>query len=142
MYIPKNEPYDDLFQEILLQIWKSHQSYDPSRNAKFTTWMYRVALNTAINSLRKSKKKVNLVQMDQGLHVLEPDEDQLASDLDQMHAAIDQLEKVEKGIILLYLDSTPYKEIAEIMGISESNVGVRINRIKKKLKSIMKSGYE
>ena len=80
--------------------------------------------------------------MDQGLHVLEPDEDQLASDLDQMHAAIDQLEKVEKGIILLYLDSTPYTEIAEIMGISESNVGVRINRIKKKLKSIMKSGYE
>ncbi len=137
MYTPKGEPYDDIFQEILLQLWKSQSSYDPNRNTKFTTWMYRVALNTAINSLRKSKKNLQLEQINEDLNVLESDEDDSERSLDQMHAAIDQLEKVEKGLILLYLDDRSYKEMAEIMGISESNIGVRINRIKKKLKSIM-----
>ena len=80
--------------------------------------------------------------MDPNLSSMDSSEDSMHDRLDQMHAAINQLKKVEKGIILLHLDSTPYKEMAEIMGVSESNIGVRINRIKKKLKSIMTQEHE
>lgn len=130
---------DDLFQEILLQLWKSYPNYD--KNRKFSTWMYRVALNTAISQLRKDLKidivnnfPINLI-----------DENELIEKEEQaeiLYNAISKLNKAEKAIIVLYMDDYPYEEIAEIIGISVSNVGVKINRIKKKLQKILKElGY-
>ena len=132
---------DDLFQEILLQLWKSFPSYDKSR--KFTTWMYQVALNTAISQYRKDKKID--IEVLKEFHTEPADDDDIELKRERarsLHNAINKLSRIEKSIVILYMDEYPYEEIAEIIGISVSNVGVKINRIKKRLKELLKEmGY-
>jgi RNA polymerase sigma-70 factor (ECF subfamily) len=128
----------DLFQEIVLQLWKSYGSFQG--RSKISTWMYRIALNTAITSFRKQKK--NKVQQQLSLQEFQipdiyPDED-FEEKLAALYQAIRQLSKVERAVIMLYLEDKSYQEMAEILGISESNVGVKLNRVKKKLKKIIK----
>lgn len=132
---------DDLFQEILLQLWKSFPAYD--KNRKFTTWMYQVALNTAISQYRKGKKIDAEVLKESHIELTDDSEvDNKGERAKSLHKAINRLNRVEKSIIILYMDEYPYDEIAEIIGISVSNVGVKINRIKKKLKELLKEmGY-
>lgn len=132
---------DDLFQEILLQLWKSYPTYDKKR--KFTTWMYQVALNTAISQYRKEKILDAETLEELQLNISsESDSSNKEERANNLHKAINKLNKVEKSIIILYMDEYPYEEIAEIIGISASNVGVKINRIKKKLKELLKElGY-
>lgn len=139
MYCKQNFCREDLFQEILLQLWKSFPNYDNKR--KFSTWMYRVALNTAISQLRSSQKDILNFK-----EVLPEDIKDETSDKKEnskiLHDAIGKLNKAEKSLIILYLDNLQYNEIAEITGISVSNVGVKINRIKSKLQKILKElGY-
>lgn len=139
MYCKQNFCREDLFQEILLQLWKSFPNYD--NNRKFSTWMYRVALNTAISQLRSSQKDILNFK-----EVLPEDIKDETSDKKEnskiLHDAIGKLNKAEKSLIILYLDNLQYNEIAEITGISVSNVGVKINRIKSKLQKILKElGY-
>lgn len=139
MYCKQNFCREDLFQEILLQLWKSFPNYD--NNRKFSTWMYRVALNTAISQLRSSQKDILNFK-----EVLPEDIKDETSDKKEnskiLHDAIGKLNKAEKSLIILYLDNLQYNEIAEITGISISNVGVKINRIKSKLQKILKElGY-
>lgn len=133
---------EDLFQEILLQLWKSFPNFD--RKRKFTTWMYRVALNTAISQFRKEKRDK--------LEYRDVLPDSLSSSFGNsyekteeyklVHLAISRLSKAEKALIIVYMDDYSYEEIAEIIGISVSNVGVKINRIKKKIKTYLKeAGY-
>ena len=131
----------DLVQEILLQLWRSFPSYDKTR--KYTTWMYRVALNTAISQWRKeiSKKEISTEELPVTLS-----DDDLINEKNEsvrlLNIAINKLTKAEKSIIILYMDDYPYDEISEITGISVSNVGVKINRIKKKLQNHLKElGY-
>ena len=131
----------DLVQEILLQLWRSFPTYDKTR--KYTTWMYRIALNTAISQWRKdvTKKEISTTE----LPVTVSDDDQVNEKSERvriLNIAINKLNKAEKSIIILYMDDYPYDEISEIIGISVSNVGVKINRIKKKLQNHLKElGY-
>lgn len=131
LYCDDPEDRKDLFQEIVLQIWKSLGSF--RQESALSTWMYRIALNTAITHFRKEKRSVkpisatgiDLPDLDDGLTGEE--------ELQQLSRAIEHLDKVDKSIILLYLEEKSYEEISEITGLSKSNVGVRINRIKTKL---------
>ncbi|MCF8236322.1 MAG: RNA polymerase sigma factor [Bacteroidales bacterium] len=132
---------EDLFQDILLQLWRSFETYDKAR--KFSTWMYRVALNTAISQLRKIRPQEKDISSEITAQIYDAEEQKDQQEKARiLHAAINKLSKAEKSIIVLYMDDYPYEEISEIIGISVSNVGVKINRIKKKLQIILKElGY-
>lgn len=137
MYCDKEECRQDLFQDILLQLWQSFQSF--KKQSKFSTWMYRVALNTAISQFRKKKNNTENLTPDIPINV--PEEETYKEKEDRrelIHKAIGKLNKAEKAIIILYMDDYGYEEIAEITGISMSNVGVKISRIKTKLQKILK----
>ncbi|MEO1451726.1 MAG: sigma-70 family RNA polymerase sigma factor [Bacteroidota bacterium] len=121
---------EDLFQEIVLQLWKSYAQF--RGEAKVSTWMYRIALNTALASFRKKRAPVEYPGdlpagvADNGA----PESEQQTRLLE----AIRQLSPAERAIISLYFEGYAHREIGEIIGITENNVGVRMNRIKKKLK--------
>ena len=128
----------DLFQDIVLNLWKAFPNFQGT--AKWTTWAYRIALNVALAQRRKTRIATTELTdvFAQSLATASPDsqtEDRLAS----LYAAIAQLNAAEKALILLYLDDISYSEIAEIVGITENNVGVKLNRIKVKLKLLMLS---
>ena len=123
---------DDLFQEINLQLWKSIPGF--RHDAAESTWIYRVALNTAIGWLRREKKQPAEQQpLDTVAHTLTAAETRRDERLDWLYAAISQLNEIDRSLTLLMLDGYSYREMAAILGISESNVGVKINRIKKRL---------
>jgi RNA polymerase sigma factor (sigma-70 family) len=126
---------DDLAQEILYNLWKSFHSY--RTELKFSTWMYRIALNVAISFYRKEKKSNPHIEIFDDVALFEENEKDSESEHNLMllNSFIDKLKEIDKSIILLYLDNKSQKEIAEITGITESNVSTRINRIKYKLKS-------
>jgi len=121
---------DDLFQEITIQIWKSIPAF--RNHSAVTTWIYRISLNTAIKWIRQSHRHStesldNVHQLLQATHHV-PDER-----LNWLYEQIRNLDEIDRSVTLLMLDSYSYKEISNILGISESNVGVKINRIKKQL---------
>ena len=130
-----NTPHDkeDLTQEIVYQLWKSFDSFNEL--SKLSTWMYRVAMNTAIYSLKSSKRQVETVPFDaDSEHYADTDDTSDEARIKLLYASIQNLDLLEKGIILLYLEGKSHQEIADIVGISVSNVGTRIGRIKEKLK--------
>lgn len=135
MYRDTREDQEDLFQEIVLQLWKSYPKF--RRESKVSTWMYRIALNTALVIYRKKKIELELketIPVDYHSKYIEtPSENE-----ERLFAAIRTLNKAERAIIALYLEDYPYNEIAEITGITENYVGVKISRIKEKLKKILK----
>ena len=141
MYCQNEECAKDLFQDILFQLWNSYPSYNGQ--AKFTSWMYRVALNTAISQFRKGKRNLKKINHQIPVNIIEEESfNEKLERAETLHKAIDKLNKAEKSIIILYMDDYPYEEIADIIGISVSNVGVKINRIKTKLQKILKElGY-
>ena len=126
---------DDLAQEILYNLWKSFLSF--RTDLKFSTWMYRIALNVAISFYRKEKKLKPHLEIYDDMTLFQEDEKDVYAqeNLKLLRMFIDELKEIDKSIILLYLDDKSQKEIAEITGITESNVSTRINRIKYKLKS-------
>ena len=121
---------EDLEQEILLQLWRSRASFD-SRSA-FSTWMYRVALNTAITFRRRQRPTEPLTREPQ-IPGQQAERAELAEELRELYRAIAQLSAVEKALILLWLDERSYEEIAETLGIGVKNVSVRLVRIRAKL---------
>lgn len=135
MYRDTREDQEDLFQEIVLQLWKSYPKF--RRESKVSTWMYRIALNTAIAIYRKNKVELEFkesIPIDYHSKYLEtPSENE-----ERLFEAIRALNKAERAIIALYLEDYPYNEIAEITGITENYVGVKISRIKEKLTNILK----
>ncbi len=137
MYCDKEECRQDLFQDILVQLWQSFPTFN--KQSKFSTWMYRVALNTAIAQFRKDKK--NNEDTFPEIPVNIPEEESYKEKEDRrelVQRAINKLSKAEKAIIVLYMDDYTYEEISEIAGITLSNVGVKISRIKIKLEKILK----
>ncbi len=134
MYRDSREDQEDLYQEIVLQLWKAFPKF--RKESKVSTWMYRIALNTAIAIFRKNKIalefKENIPKDDQSnnTHIQSENEERLFE-------AIRTLKKVDRAVIALYLEDYPHKEIAEITGITENYVGVKISRIKEKLKKIL-----
>ena len=133
IYCDNEEHRKALFQEILIQTWKSYASF--RGDSKFTTWMYRVALNVAIQDFRKAKKKRQLFFQTNDFKNLSEDSKPSIQDekLKVMHNAIANLNKIEKAIIMLHLDEKSNEEIAEIVGITQNYVRVKMNRIKTKL---------
>jgi RNA polymerase sigma factor (sigma-70 family) len=133
---------EDLFQEIVFQLWRSFPTF--RKESKHSTWMYRVALNTAISQFRKEVRKPPQTPLT-ATHFELPDLNALEANdsILLLNQAIQQLTKIEKAVIMLYLEDKSYQEISEIMGITESNVGVKLNRIKIKLDKIIKANrYE
>lgn len=126
----------DLFQEITIKLWLGFGSFDG--RAAITTWMYRVALNTAITLQRKEKRKADTQPLLPHIQSIAEEEDRIGkAEIEQLYKAIELLEPIDKAIILLYLEEKKYEEIAEIIGITRSHVGVKITRIKKKLESLL-----
>ena len=137
IYCDSVEDRRDLFQEIIAQLWKAYPSF--RKESKFSTWMYRVALNTAITSFKKSKRQPIKVGLPIESAQLENEEYDSKNEeqIHHMHQAINQLSGIEKSIILLFLENKDYEEIAEITGITQNYVRVKMNRIKHKLKKYM-----
>lgn len=139
LYVQHPEDKKDLFQEIVLQLWKSFPAF--RAESKPSTWMYRVALNTAITIFRKDARQPERRTLSEEEFEL-PDFNTLADTEEQLfilQQAIRELSTIERAVILLYLEAHSYDEISEVLGISKVNVGVRINRIKIKLEKIVKS---
>lgn len=135
-YCSSKEDRDDLAQEIIYNLWKSFAGY--KANFKFSTWMYRIALNVAISFYRKEKNKHHRTLYSENLLIFEEDNTpntEEEKNLSLLLQFIGQLKEIDKSIMLLYLGDKSYKEIAEITGITESNVATKISRIKEKLKN-------
>ncbi len=137
IYTNDQESHNDLFQEITIQLWKAYPKF--RGDAKFSTWMYRVALNTAITLYRKSKRSIKTSDIDTISFRIKVDEydDEIEQQLKLMYAAVKQLNDIEKALVFLYLEDKSYREIADTMGISEVNARVKMNRVKTKLKKIL-----
>ena len=137
IYTGDEDSHKDLFQEITIQLWKAYPKF--RGDAKFTTWMYRVALNTAITLYRKSKRDVNTQDFESVVFKIKADDydDTEEKQLKLMYDAIKQLSDIEKALVFLYLEDKDYTEISETLGITEVNARVKMNRIKTKLKTIV-----
>ena len=137
LYTNTTEDQKDVYQEIVYQLWKSYPSF--KADSKISTWMYRVALNTAINNLKKEKRKGIRVSMDNFLlNKIDHVDTVMEERITLLYAHIKKLSVIERGIILLYLEGKSYDEIAAITGFTATNVGTRLARIKNKLKSQIK----
>ncbi|MFX1703516.1 sigma-70 family RNA polymerase sigma factor [Chitinophaga sp. CC14] len=134
LYRDSREDREDLFQEMIYQLWKSFPSFEG--NARISTWIYRVALNTALADFRR--KKPDITYTDSLPEQPDSANDAASVQQEQLFAALKQLSDAEKAIIVLYLGDMSYQEIADIIGIDENYVGVKLNRIKSKIKNILK----
>lgn len=138
LYTADAEGHKDLFQEMVIQLWKAYPTF--KGDAKFTTWAYRVSLNTAISLYRSKKRKVETVNLDLTLYTNIRQEEyntEQEEKLNFMYAAVRELNDIEKALVYMYLEDKDYAEIAETLGVSEVNARVRMNRIKTKLKNIL-----
>ena len=140
MYGKNSAESDDMFQEICIQAWRAYPQF--KGDSKFSTWLYRVAINTAISWIRKEKKhqldnsedeKMFGIHDDTPFYVEEEKKEQVSS----LHRAIKKLNDVDRTLVLLYLEEVAYADIAEILGLTVNNIKVKMNRVKKRLKKIM-----
>lgn len=138
MYADSPEDREDLFQETVYQLWRSYPSFQGGSLPG--TWVYRVALNTAISALRRKTKAEKHVAPEADLEQVSSLDQpaRQAGRMDLLYLLIRRLNHVERALILLYLEDLSYKNLASILGLSESNVGVKLNRIKAKLQSFAK----
>lgn len=137
LYEMDKELRNDLFQEIVLQLWKSFPTF--RGEAKITTWMYRIALNTAISGLRKLGRKVKTEELEEfHFNISDHAEDHFEEDFQKLQWAIRQLTEIERAMIMMALDEVPYDEIAENIGITQNNVRVRMNRIREKIRNLIR----
>ncbi|MEO0527808.1 MAG: sigma-70 family RNA polymerase sigma factor [Bacteroidota bacterium] len=137
LYTNDRDSHKDLFQEITIQLWKAYPKF--RGEAKFSTWMYRVALNTAITLYRKSKKRIRTQDYDSVIYKIKSDEydETQEQQLTLMYKAVKQLGDIDKALVFLYLEDKDYSEISETLGITEVNARVKMNRIKTKLRTIL-----
>lgn len=138
LYMQSHVDKEDLFQEITLQAWKAYGNF--RGDAKFSTWLYRVALNTAITFYRKEKKKI-VFSTDEVIEISNTPYDPIEEKTKAMYAAIGNLSKIDKAIIMLYLEDYSYNEISEVVGITANNIAVKMNRIKSKLREETKKSF-
>ncbi|WP_159023844.1 RNA polymerase sigma factor [Formosa sp. L2A11] len=137
LYTNDYDAHNDLFQEITIQLWKAYPKF--RGDAKFSTWMYRIGLNTAITLYRKSKRRVTTQDFDAVQFKIKAEDydDTEEEQLKLLYSAVKQLNDIEKALVLLYLEDKNYREISETMGISEVNARVKMNRVKTKLRTIL-----
>jgi RNA polymerase sigma-70 factor (ECF subfamily) len=140
LYAATPQDRQDLYQEIVIQLWRSIAKF--RNESKLTTWMYRVALNTAISDYRKQQRKIStsdltLIAEDFADQVEYGDKE---ARLQSLYSAINHLHEIEKAIVMLYLDDKSYEEMEDILGINQNNLRVKMNRIKEKLRQLTKTG--
>jgi len=137
MYCDTTEDREDLFQEILSQLWRSYPTF--RNESKISTWMYQVSLNTAITHFKKNKRRPDRNEFSKEFFQIADDhyDDSFDEQVKLLHNAIAKLTGIEKSIVLLYLEDKKYEEVAEIIGITQNYVRVKMNRIKGKLKKLM-----
>lgn len=133
LYRDGDEDQEDLFQEIVFQLWKAFPNY--RGEAKVSTWLYRIALNTALISFRKRRPPLDFVAKVPDLQENNPQEDESRHLM--LVRALRMIKESERALVMLYLEDLSYQQIAEIIGITENNVGVKLNRIKEKLKKLL-----
>ena len=138
VYTTNQSAHNDLFQEITIQVWKNYPKF--RGDSKFSTWMYRVALNTAISLYRKSTKTIKTEDISEIAYKIKATDYDNTEEvqLKALYKAIHKLNDIDKALIFLYLEDKPYKEISETLGISSVNARVKMNRAKDKLKNILK----
>lgn len=132
MFSQDADEVNDLFQEVLVNLWKGFDSFEHRSDIK--TWIYRVALNTCI-SLDRKKKRAATVKMTMDINLFE-DRDEDTRQVDLLHKRISKLQPFDRAIVLLWLENLPYEEIGQIVGISTKNVSVRLFRIREQLKNM------
>lgn len=137
LYTNNQEAHNDLFQEITIQLWKAYPKF--RGDSKFSTWMYRVGLNTAITLYRKSKRRVDTQDFENVSFKISAEEYDatVEEQLKLMYDAVKQLNDIDKALVFLYLEDKNYSDISETLGISEVNARVKMNRIKEKLRNIL-----
>lgn len=134
-YSSDNIPFEDLRQEVYINIWKGIDQF--RSESKVSTWVYRIAINTALMAIRTGKKRIDTVPIDSMVVSISQEKDNSQEErLETLNSLIDKLDDIEKGIILLWLDEYSYDEIAETMGMKKSNVATKIYRIKEKLSKL------
>ena len=134
-YCSNDEDRKDLVQEIIIQIWRALPSYDGEH--RLSTWLYRIILNVSISFYRRNKTRKNktlLLLQDVLNYVDEGDDPEIDEEIRQLYSYINELRELDRALMILYLDSRSYSEIAEILGISETNVSTKIGRIKVQLR--------
>jgi RNA polymerase sigma factor, sigma-70 family len=134
LYTTKNAPLNDLYQEVILNIWKAFTKF--RGESKISTWIYRIALNTCITFLRKEKNVPDIVVLSANENSISEEQDDLQEMLRELYVLINQLGQLDKSIILLYLEEKNYEEISEITGLTVTNVATKISRIKDKLRKM------
>ena len=135
-YCPHPDDRADLVQEIAAQLWRAFPGYDAERS--FSTWMYRIALNTAISHLRNSsQRRQHAVPLDESLHdiAVEGNDPEASEQLRQLHRFIAQQDPFNRALLLLYLEDRSHREIADVLGIGESNVATKISRLKQRMRT-------
>jgi RNA polymerase sigma-70 factor (ECF subfamily) len=143
-YSRGSHDWDDLFQEIVARLWAAFGRYD--RNRKFSTWMYRVALNVAIDFRRRQRWRQNEAKRLQGDPASEPGrgthDDLEQEQLRQLHELLERLPDADRALLLLHLEGNSHREIGEVVGISESNVGTRLARLRKSLRESVQTRHD
>ncbi|MBR9914365.1 MAG: RNA polymerase sigma factor [Algicola sp.] len=137
LYTNNQDAHNDLFQEITIQLWKAYPKF--RGDSKFSTWMYRVGLNTAITLYRKSKRSIKTQEFENVAFKIKSEayDDTEEQQLKLLYKAVQQLNDIEKALVFLYLEDKNYSEISETLGITEVNARVKMNRVKKKLRTIL-----
>jgi len=130
---------EDLFQEIVVQLWKAVPKF--KEQSKFSTWLYRVALNTAISDFRKKRRSLPVSEIEVASLEIKSEVIEVTREerLNTMYVAISGLPEIDKAIVMLYLEDKSYEEMEDILGISANNLRVKMNRTKEKLRQLTKN---
>jgi len=134
VYAQNDEEIKDFIQEVTIQLWKSHEKFE--MRAKVSTWVYRVTLNVCLAMSRKNRKSIESVSLD-NVQLSEDIDNEEKEQIELLYNAVRKLKEADRAIVLLYLENKSYKEIAEILGMTVTNVGVKVNRLKTQLKNIV-----
>lgn len=134
VYARSEEELKDFIQEVTIQLWKSHGKF--AAKSKVSTWVYRVTLNVCLAMSRKNKRMAPPVSLD-NVQISEEIDHEEKERIELLYNAVRKLKEADRAIILLYLENKSYKEIAEILGMTVTNVGVKVNRLKTQLKNII-----
>jgi len=142
IYMDSEVEQQDLRQEIIFQLWKSIDKF--KGDSQFSSWMYRVGINTSITYFKKNKRRPDKSELKTNIDIQEESqEDEKESQLTHFYTAVKSLNKIEKAIILLFIEGYSHNEIAKQLGLSSGNTRVKLNRTKQKIKELIKQqGYE
>ena len=135
-YTNSQEDFEDYYQEVCLQIWRSNDNFH--EQSEWSTWVYRISLNVCLTLLKKKKNNTQHFASDNIPEELTEDSHAFSDEsLNQLYDAIRQLSEIDRAVILLYLEEKSYQDIADIIGTNPNNIGVRIKRIKQRLKKLL-----